>query len=135
MYFQRENSNTRATLRWSSGSDITPKAVLISVGHSDVMNSTKIVAVGAELHAASPIRNHASGEAVPRSAPAAPLVSAMPATVRHPVVRVLVLPCALPLVRLFPSLVGRSPLSRSACSSSASPPDPWGRTSPRPAAP
>ena len=37
MYFQREKPKTRATFLWSTGMELTPKAVLMSVGQMQVM--------------------------------------------------------------------------------------------------
>lgn len=61
-YFRLENWKMRATFLWLSGRLRTPKAVLTTVGHSDVMKITNRVAVSTEWAAARPMGNHARGE-------------------------------------------------------------------------
>ena len=61
-YLIFEKPNALATFLWSCGIDATPKEVLISVDHNEVMNTINMVARPVSLKTTNPIGNQANGE-------------------------------------------------------------------------
>lgn len=61
-YLILEKPNALATFLWSCGMDATPKDVLMSVDHKEVMKTINIVARPVSLKTTKPIGNQAKGE-------------------------------------------------------------------------